>query len=167
MVHSLILLACGETVDTVESLETKIRDELEPRRIEFVELLWTERRGGPRITLFVDNPDGAVDFDFLKTADGLATALLDEEIPGRYRLEVSSPGLDRPLRDDLDFRRNLGRRIAVRVEGGEHQGVLAEFDDEMVVLDQGRSEARSIERAAILKAVAVPDLAKPSAKRPH
>lgn len=49
----------------------------------------------------------------------LSRALAEEfelrnAIPGRYRLEVSSPGIDRPLRSPRDFERNLGRQVAVR-----------------------------------------------------
>jgi len=52
-----------------------------------------------------------------------------ETLPNRFVLEVSSPGLDRPIRSSDDIRRNTGRRVVVRtsepVEGGrEFRGVL-------------------------------------------
>ena len=49
----------------------------------------------------------------------LSRALADEFdskdlLPGKYRLEVSSPGIDRPLRSRRDFQRNLGREATIR-----------------------------------------------------
>ncbi len=40
-------------------------------------------------------------------------------IPGRYTLEVSSPGLDRPLRNPADFRRRIGEEVSLRFSDGD------------------------------------------------
>ncbi len=45
---------------------------------------------------------------------------IQEVFTGRYRLEVSSPGLDRPLRSLRDFQRNLGREVVIRRRAGEN-----------------------------------------------
>ena len=63
----------------------------------------------------------------------------DEVIPGRYTLEVSSPGLDRPLKTPADFRRKIGESITLRYqdEDGKRKtakGIVAKVDDEMVTI---------------------------------
>src|SRR5688572_33446808 len=59
-----------------------------------------------------------------------------------YTLEVSSPGLDRPLRDERDFRRFVGRLakiVTTPVDGHAHfAGRLAGVDDGMVLVQDGK-----------------------------
>lgn len=66
------------------------------------------------ITVFIDK-DGGVSIKDCEIFSRSLEAILDVEDPikGSYTLEVSSPGLDRPLRDIRDFMRNLGRFIKV------------------------------------------------------
>lgn len=66
---------------------------------------------------------------------------LDEldPIEGTYRLEISSPGIDRPLRTADDFRRNTGRRVrvtAAKTDGTffDHRGILRQFDGDAIEL---------------------------------
>ena len=64
-----------------------------------------------------------------------------------YTLEVSSPGLDRPLRDERDYRRFTGRLVKIvtttPVEGQAHfEGRLAGVEDGVVLVTQGRRQHR-------------------------
>ena len=61
----------------------------------------------------------------------------DEAVPGPFTLEVTSPGVDRPLRTARDFRRNLGREVEVFPHGGSPSttGRLQAVDDDAVTLD--------------------------------
>lgn len=80
--------------------------------------------------------------------------LLDVEdpIPGRYRLEVTSPGLDRPLQTDGDFERALNRMVkAVLVNGRTVVGRLLEWTSEALRME-GTEGAESVARADIAKA---------------
>lgn len=57
--------------------------------------------------------------------------LLDahDELKGRYRLNVSSPGLDRPLTDKRQYTKNIGRRIRIRfLDGSSEEGILQKAD---------------------------------------
>jgi ribosome maturation factor RimP len=73
-----------------------------------VEVLLAEVMGGHTVRVFIDHPDG-VSLDLCeRVTHELA------EIRERYALEVSSPGLDRPLTKPAHFRRFLGRRARVR-----------------------------------------------------
>jgi ribosome maturation factor RimP len=77
------------------------------------------------------------------------SALLDVEDAGdrSYTLEVSSPGLDRPLRGEADYRRFEGRLAKVvtaePIEGQSHfEGRLAGVEDAHVLIDEGRRTHR-------------------------
>jgi ribosome maturation factor RimP len=95
-----------------------------------------------------DDDDGGDDAEPAKRGPGitldllaLATRLISREldhadpIPGRYTLEVSSPGLERPLRTPAHFRRSVGSEVAVRLrdvakDDRRVQGVLSAADDD-------------------------------------
>ncbi len=83
-----------------------------------VELIDLELKGGKShllVRVIVDVMGGVL----IDTCAALSRALADEldtkdVISSRYRLEVSSPGVDRPLRTMRDFQRNLGRAVRIR-----------------------------------------------------
>jgi ribosome maturation factor RimP len=77
------------------------------------------------VRLFVDKP-GGIGLDDLQSVSEEVSAILDVEDPiaESYTLEVSSPGLDRPLKTEADYRRFVGRLAKVSsyelVEGRRH-----------------------------------------------
>ena len=76
-------------------------------------------RGRPRATLrvVVDADDGVSVGDCERISRELSMVLDVEDFSRRpYALEVSSPGVDRPLRTERDFRRNLGRSVRVHLK---------------------------------------------------
>jgi ribosome maturation factor RimP len=73
-----------------------------------VEVLLAEVLGGHTVRLFIDHPDGVT----LALCERVTHAL--PQVRERYALEVSSPGLERPLTKPAHYRRYLGRRARVR-----------------------------------------------------
>jgi len=120
--------------------------------LELVEIVF--RRAGRRQLLRIDidrvGPDGVNIDDCQRMSQAIGTALDETDlIPSNYELEVSSPGADRPIRSDADFRRNTGRRVVVVArddESGERSiaGLLVEFRDGCLVLESeaGREPVR-------------------------
>ena len=83
----------------------------------------------------------------LKKTGQDASALIEEA----YDLEVSSPGLDRQLRKDREFRWAAGKRVRCWLAGGEEiRGRLVGVDDDQVVIDRDGAEVR-LTRASITK----------------
>ena len=113
-----------------------LRDEIEERILQFdpdVELVALERPGAGTLRLFIDRP-GGVD---LALCEAVAREL--RYLNERYSLEVSSPGVERPLTKPEHFRRFLGRKVRVRtreaIEGQRNfKGTLADADDETVTV---------------------------------
>jgi ribosome maturation factor RimP len=73
-----------------------------------VEVLAVELGGPDRLTVYVDHPEG-VDHALCERVTGVLRSYLE-----RYRLDVSSPGPERPLRTREHFADALGRKVAVR-----------------------------------------------------
>ena len=79
-----------------------------------LEVLLAEIVGGSTLRVFIDHPDGVT----LALCERVTHAL--PELRERYALEVSSPGIERPLAKPQHFRRYLGRRARVRTSGDVH-----------------------------------------------
>jgi ribosome maturation factor RimP len=128
---------------------------------ELVDVQFKSERGKWLLTVFVDKP-GGVTLDDCELINHIIDPILDsrDEIEGRHDyLIVSSPGLDRPIKTDGDFRRNIGRRIDVRLfspveEMREFTGVLHSFDGENAYIQiDGFIAPAAVKRANIVKAV--------------
>ena len=96
-----------------EHIETRLREEIARRGMVLLDLKRRGERGTTVLEVVVDSEDG-VKLDDLTELSRWTSALLDEDeeaIPGRYKLEVSSAGLDRPLEHLWQYRKNFGRLI--------------------------------------------------------
>ena len=96
-------------------------------------------RAGKRRTLrlYIDKPEGVTIDDCSKVSHHLSDALDQdpEVVEGAYTLEVSSPGLDRPLKSVADLLRNKGRVLRVtRSTGKPLTGKLLEADENNLTL---------------------------------
>lgn len=106
-----------------------------------LELVDLELRAG-LVRVVVDRPGGA-DLDRIASATRAVSALLDthDPFPGhRYTLEVSSPGVERPLRTPRHFARAVGETVTVRTAAGAPgerrvRGRLTRADEEGIVLE--------------------------------
>ena len=83
--------------------------------LELVEVEYKREGHGMVLRLYIDRP-GGVTLDDCSEVSRELSALLDVEdvIPGRYTLEVSSPGLNRPLTKEADYLRSIGRLVKIR-----------------------------------------------------
>jgi len=118
-----------------------------------VELVDIEVHGGRQqiLTLYIDRPSG-VDLEFCAQV----TRALDH-LRDRYSLEVSSPGLDRPLRKPQHFVAATGETVAVRTSapvGGQRnfRGRLTAADDEGISLAVETGESVSIPYTSVTRA---------------
>jgi ribosome maturation factor RimP len=98
------------------------------------------RRSLVRISV---DADGGIDLDAVAEVTRAVSAALDADAPGGpafagpYVLEVSSPGVDRPLTEPRHWRRNLHRLVAATVDGTPVTGRIASVDDHGVTLRVG------------------------------
>jgi len=110
------------------------------RGYELVEVELKRAQGGHLVRLYVDKPAG-IGLDELQSVSQEVSAILDAEDPiqGSYTLEVSSPGLDRPLRGEADYRRFAGSLARLSsyepIDGRRHwRGRIVSCEDGVVTL---------------------------------
>lgn len=112
---------------------------LSAERLELDDLELSGRGRGRTLRVTVDGDDVGVD-RLAEVSRGLSRMLDDE--PGLqepYRLEVSSPGLERRLRRPSQYRKSIGREVVIKSTGAEnkatHRGLLVDSDESGLTLD--------------------------------
>ena len=135
---------------TVERVRSVARRVTADRGFELVDVEMKRAAGGALVRLYVDKP-GGIGLDDLQSVSEEVSAILDAEDPieGHYTLEVSSPGLDRPLRTEADYRRFAGKLARLSsyepLDGRRHwTGRIVGCEGGVVTLDleKGQGEAR-------------------------
>jgi ribosome maturation factor RimP len=125
---------------------------------EIEDVVIDARSQPPRITVIADG-DAALDLDTVADLSRSASNLLDAErdIAGSYVLEVSSPGVDRPLTSEKHFRRARARKVDIALtDGTKLTGRLGATHDgtvDVVVRDGKNWSMRQISLGDITKAV--------------
>jgi ribosome maturation factor RimP len=126
---------------------------------------YSPHRGSSLIRIYIDRPEGIVVED-CEAVSREVEALLDvnDPIAGRYTLEVSSPGVDRPLFTPAHFARFCGEKVELSliapVAGRRRlQGVIRAVDGDRVAVEVDGVEME-IEHGDVQKARLVPDWAK-------
>ena len=110
------------------------------------------------LTLFIDHPNG-ISLDDCEKVSTAVDPVLDEADPieQAYYLSVSSVGIDRPIKSDKDFTRNIGKKIDVKLYAPlngkkELQGTLTAFDDnEFTVETKTGSVSLGRKQAALIR----------------
>ena len=128
--------------------EALIRPVVEGAGFELEEVAYRRESGRRVLRVTVDRAE-TPDLDALAELSERISRRLDLEDfgEGRYQLEVSTPGIERPLRTPGQFRRFVGTRVKVKttapIEGAQvHEGVLAAADDDGIVVAVGGAERR-------------------------
>ncbi len=106
------------------------------------------------LRIYINKP-GGIDIDDCSVVSSKLTKVLDERDPikEKYYLEVSSPGIDRPLKKDKDFQNNYGKMVDVQLfaplDGKkEFVGVLSRHSDMLISLIVEEKEI-DLERKAV------------------
>lgn len=123
-----------------------------------VEIVDVEAKSGksPYLTVFIDR-EGGVDLDTLEKFHNLINIPLDEFDPydSPYTLNVSSPGIDRPLKTQRDFERKMGKDVEVKlyapIDKQKYlEGELIAFENGVVTIKTQKGEIK-IELSKIAK----------------
>ncbi|MDQ0369144.1 ribosome maturation factor RimP [Catenuloplanes indicus] len=110
-----------------------------------LEDLTVSRAGRRQIIRILVDADGGVGLDAIAEVSRAISAALDaaeetggELVPGEYQLEVSSPGVDRPLTQPRHWRRNVGRLVQVTAGDRQVTGRITAADEDGVVIDTAK-----------------------------
>lgn len=122
-----------------EKIEQLAKQACDRLKLFFVEVRIRGDRRQPIFEIYADTETGIT----LKECEILTRELqdhidMDDSFPGNYRLNVSSPGLDRPLVQDFEFKRNIGQQLIIKLQSEDKSiekiGELIDFDDSSLQL---------------------------------
>jgi ribosome maturation factor RimP len=143
--------------------EPLVRPVIEGEGLELVDVTFGRESGRRILRLTVDR-EGGVDLETISQISQKVSRRLDLEgfEPGPYALEVTTPGIERPLRRPQDFRRAVGQRVRVKTGEGVLEGELraaeadeiriaAEDDEHRVALDEVAAAKTVVDWDAELK----------------
>ncbi len=105
-------------MNKIENMVWKMAEPLaEQNGLELIEVEFVKEGSEWYLRLYLDKEDGIVELDDCEKISRLVSEQLDKEDPieQAYRLEVSSPGIERPLKRDKDFKRFKGEKVRAKV----------------------------------------------------
>jgi ribosome maturation factor RimP len=135
--------------------EALVRPVIEGEGLDLVDVTFG-RESGRRILRITVDRDGGVDLETISLLSGKVSRRLDLEgfEPGPYALEVTTPGIERPLRRPQDFRRAVGQRVRVKTDEGVLEGELRAAEDGEIRIAADEGELRvTLDEVAAAKTV--------------
>lgn len=143
-----------EGLRKVREISKSIADDL---NFELVDLEYVKENGRYFLRVYI-HKEGGVNLDDCQKMSEVLSEELDREDPIRntYYLEVSSPGLDRPLKTDRDLERNIGKDVEINLyspfEGNKnHEGKLIGYSKENVKIEDNNHNLVEIPRGKVSK----------------
>jgi ribosome maturation factor RimP len=122
---------------------------------ELVDVEYVKEGSTWYLRAYIDKPGGITVNDCEMVSRRLSN-ILDEKdyIEDSYVMEISSPGLGRPLKKEKDFKRSLGREVEIRTycmidKSKEFIGILKDYDDKTVTIEPDDGTLKTFERGDI------------------
>ncbi len=141
-----------KTIDAVDAL---LRPVVTQMGYELDEVEFIKEHGNWVLTLYIEKPDSTVTLDDCEAVSRAVDPILDEADPieQAYYLSVSSIGIDRPLKKERDYERNLGNRITAKLYAPqkgkkEFTGELTAYDEASFTLNIDGSEMKILRKDA-------------------
>ena len=131
----------AKRADIESRVESMVMPIIEEGNFELVDVEYVKEGSNYYLRIYDDKECG-INIDDCVTISRALEAKLDEEdfIPDAYILEVSSPGLGRPLKKEKDFKRSVGKEIDIKLykaidKQKEFTGVLTGYTEDTITLD--------------------------------
>lgn len=134
--------------DQLEQLKSIVGQQLDGEELYLVDI---ELKGDQRnriVWVYVESAEGGVSVDRCAKISRIVEEAIDNQnlFKGKYRLNVSSPGTDKPLVDIRQYYTNKGRKCSVRYNVDQNEstveGTLKHVEDHYVIVDDGKQEYR-------------------------
>lgn len=140
------------------TIENLIGPILASKKAFFVELKELNERGQSRIELFVDTDRGITIAECAALSREIGTCLAAAGVSDEsYELEVSSPGIDQPLKLLRQYKKNFGRRFRVKYRSGTSRssftGTLVGVEGNQLTFADGQKESVKIEFEDIIESI--------------
>ncbi|HEY9046162.1 MAG TPA: ribosome maturation factor RimP [Ohtaekwangia sp.] len=118
-----------------------------------VDVIVSSKHGPKKILVLLDS-DGGISIDECADLSRALSKHLDEVtwLEESYMLEVSTPGLDHPLKLQRQYYKNIGRRLKVKIKEKTEEGKLTAVADEKIILEQEAGSGKKKE----IKTIEIP-----------
>lgn len=134
----------------LEQLRLALAPVIEREGYELVDIEFEKKYGQDNLTVFIDKVPDGVSLDDCEKVHYAVDPIIDEVNPtddAPYVLNISSPGLDRPLKTQRDFERNYGKEVEIKlyapIKGKKvYEGVLIERNENSVSITAGKEEIK-------------------------
>ncbi|MCB9357274.1 MAG: hypothetical protein H6506_01005 [Calditrichaeota bacterium] len=147
----------------MDQLQEQTRQLLREHGFVMLEFSQVQRNGSTQLRVVGDRESGRISIeDCAMLTRELRNLIIEQKLLGEdFRLEVSSPGLDYPLRETWQYRKNVGRLLKIRIPGAkgpkELRGRLIDYDETAGLTLQVDAQVHRVERADVLSAVVLPE----------
>ena len=142
-----------------EVYEQKTEEILQPivdeYKFELVDVEYVREGGNWYLRAYIDKP-GGITVDDCEMVSRRLSDILDEQdyIDEAYIMEISSPGLGRPLKKEKDFKRSLGEAVEIRTyrmidRQKEFTGILKSYDENTVTIELEDATEKTFEKGDI------------------
>ena len=140
-----------------KNIESTIEELVQPivdaRNIEIVDIEYVKEAGQFYLRIYLEK-EGGISLDDCADVSRELNPILDEKDPikDNYFLEVCSPGLDRPLKKDKDFERNLMEEVELKLYRQvdhlkDYTGLLKKFDKDTVTIELENGDEKTFDRS--------------------
>lgn len=122
---------------------------------ELVDVEYIKELGSFYLRIYIDKPGGITLDDCQNMSESISNKLDEKDpITSAYFLEVSSPGLDRPLKTDKDFNRNIGKDIDLNLYSEfnnkkKYEGRLKAYNQDFITINDEDEKEIKIPREAV------------------
>jgi len=115
-----------------------------------VDVIITARKGPKKIVVIMDGDNG-VNIDDCADLNRELSKELDElsQLQDRYVLEVSTPGLDQPLKLTRQYKKNIGRRLKVKLADRVLEGKLLDVTPDKIIVEQETGSGKQKEKVPV------------------
>ena len=136
-----------------QKAEALVMPLIEENQFELVDVEYVKEGSSKFLRIYIDKP-GGITVDDCEVVSRAFGDLLDQEdfIEESYILEVSSPGLGRPLKKEKDFKRSIGQEVEIHLFRGvnkekEFTGILEAYDGDTITLKREDGTVQVVERS--------------------
>lgn len=136
----MIKLDKREMKETLLKIEKIVIPAVEKRNLNLVDLEYLQEGGYLYVRIFIEKPEGDITLEDCGSLSNEIDEAIDALIPHKFFLEVSSPGVERPLKKQADFIRFNGEKIKVNLkhklnDNKNFEGIIEDFKDETLFLN--------------------------------
>lgn len=129
-----------EAEETLLKIEKIVLDALKEKNISLVDLEYVQEGGYLYVRIFIEKENESITLEDCSSLSNFVDEKIDSLIPHKFFLEVSSPGVERALKKEIDFIRFIGEKIRVslkhKINGDKNfEGILENFQNETLFLN--------------------------------